>query len=124
MSKAIRFKNNTYLDTSGIVHNKQNLQSILNNYLGRNIIEYKKLPSTNFNDFYTPGLYSLGTQYANAPYSSHLYGILIVLTNDGRTWQKTDNSSWLCQIVIDTSGRIYMRRGINSNVPEGWQQLH
>ncbi len=55
LSKAIKFKNNTYLDTSGVVHNKQNLQSILNTYLGRNIMEYKKLPSTNFNDFYTPG---------------------------------------------------------------------
>lgn len=31
MSKAIKFKNNTYLDTSSIVHNKTNLSEILNN---------------------------------------------------------------------------------------------
>lgn len=31
MSKAIKFKNNTYLDTSGVVHNKVNLKDILNN---------------------------------------------------------------------------------------------
>lgn len=31
MSKAIRFKNNTYLDSSGIVHEKQLLSDILSN---------------------------------------------------------------------------------------------
>ena len=30
MSKAIKFKNNTYLDTSGITHNKLNLKDIIN----------------------------------------------------------------------------------------------
>lgn len=31
MSKAIKFKNNTYLDSSGIVHDKVSLKDILNN---------------------------------------------------------------------------------------------
>jgi hypothetical protein len=96
----------------------------LNTYSGRKIFEYKTSTSTDFNSFYTPGLYSIGTTYSNAPYSGNIYGVLIVLTNDGRTWQKTDNSSWLWQILFDTSGRVYLRRGINSTTPESWQQLH
>ena len=32
MSKAIKFKNNTYLDSSSITHNKTTLQSIINTY--------------------------------------------------------------------------------------------
>lgn len=30
MSKSIKFKNNVFLDTSGIVHNKENLANIIN----------------------------------------------------------------------------------------------
>jgi hypothetical protein len=87
-------------------------------------LEYKSSTSTDFNDFYTPGLYSIGTTYSNAPYSGNIYGVLIVLTNDGRTWQKTDNSSWLWQILFNTSGKVYLRRGVNSTTPESWEQLH
>ena len=34
MSKAIKFKNNTYLDSSSITHNKVQLSTILNQYSG------------------------------------------------------------------------------------------
>lgn len=127
MSKSIKFKNNTYLDSSSIVHNKTSLQSILNTYNGRKFLEWKTTTSTNFNsdDFYKPGLYSLSKSYSNAPYTGNIYGVLMVLTNDGGIWRKTDTSSWMWQLIFDTSGRIYQRRGINSTVPEtSWQQLH
>lgn len=125
MSKAIKFKNNTYLDSSSITHNKVQLSTILNQYSGRKILEYRATTSNNFNDYYTPGIYSVGGNgWQNAPYSTSIYGVLVVLTNDGRTWQKTDSSSWLWQIFFNTSGGIYLRRGVNSTVPEGWTQLH
>ena len=126
MSKAIKFRNNIYLDSSSIVHNKVTLKSILNTYSSRKPLEWKSISSNNFNsnEFYTPGLYSLAGRYTNAPYSTDLYGVAMILTNDGGIWRKTDNSSWLWQIVFTTGGAIYQRVGINSSSPESWRQLH
>lgn len=125
MSKAIKFKNNTYLDSSSITHNKVQLSTILNQYNGRKILEYKTSSSNNFNDYYTPGIYNVaGSSWQNTPYSSSIYGVLVVLTNDGRAWQKTDNSSWMWQLFFNTAGGVYLRRGVNSTVPEGWTQSH
>lgn len=126
MSKSIKFRNDTYLDSSSIVHNKANLQSILNSYSSRKILEWKQTTSKDFNsnDFITPGLYSLGSKYSNAPYNSTIYGVMMVLTNDGGIWRKTDSSSWLWQVLFTTANTIYCRQGINSSVPESWKQLH
>ena len=125
MSKSIKFTDNIYLDSSSIVHNKTPLNTILNNYNNKVILEYKNIGSKNLNDYYTPGIYSIaGSGWSNAPYPNDIYGVLIVLTNDGRTWQKTDTGSWLWQILLNTSGGIYLRRGINSTTPENWTQLH
>jgi hypothetical protein len=33
MSKGIKFKNNTYLDSSGVTHNRVSLKSIIDNYI-------------------------------------------------------------------------------------------
>ena len=126
MSKAIKFKNNIFLDSSSIVHNKTTLQSIINSYNYRKFLEWKAISSTNFNsnDFYTPGLYLIAGQYSNAPISSTFYGVAMILTNDGGIWRKTDSSSWLWQIVFTTGGAIYQRVGINGTSPENWKQLH
>lgn len=122
MSKSIRFRNNIYLDSSSIVHNKTMLNSILN-------IPYLKWINTsskdfNSNDFITPGLYSLGGNYSNCYTSGVIYGVIMVLTNDGGIWRKTDTSSWLWQIIFTTGGEIYQRVGINSSTPGSWQKLH
>ncbi len=124
MRKSIKFKNSTYLDSTSIVHNKTSLSSILNTYNNRKILEYKSSTSKDFNSFYTPGIYGVAGIYTNAPTSNTIYGVLVVLTNDGRTWQKTDNSSWLWQIFITTGGSVYLRNGINSTTPESWKKLH
>lgn len=126
MSKAIKFKNNTYLDSSSITHNKTTLQSILNTYNSRKFLEWKTTNSKNFNDdaYYTPGLYSLASQYTNAYTTGTIYGVMLVLTNDGGVWRKTDTSSWLWQIVFTTGGSIYQRHGVNGTAPESWKQLH
>lgn len=126
MSKSIKFRNNVYLDSSSITHNKTLLQSILNTYSYRKFLEWKNSTSKDFNsnDFITPGLYSLGGNYSNCYTTGVIYGVLMVLTNDGGIWRKTDTSSWLWQILITTGGNVYMRRGINGSVPEGWNQIH
>lgn len=126
MSKAIKFRNNTYLDSSSVTHNKTTLQSILNTYNGRRFLEWKSTSSKNLNDdvYITPGLFTIGGSYSNCYTSGTIYGVLMVLTNDGGKWRKTDSSSWLWQIIITTGGSIWMRRGINGSVPEGWTQYH
>ena len=126
MSKAIKFRNNTYLDSSSITHNKTTLQSILNTYSSRKFLEWKSTTSNNLNDdaYITPGLYSLGSTYTNAYTTGNIYGVLMVLTNDGGKWRKTDSSSWLWQIIINTGGSIWIRRGVNGSVPESWTQYH
>ena len=40
MSKAIKFRNNIYLDSSSIAHNKVTLKSILNTYSSRKPLEW------------------------------------------------------------------------------------
>ena len=126
MSKAIKFRNNTYLDSSSIIHNKTTLKSILDTYNGRKFLEWKSTSSKNLNDdvYITPGLFTIGGSYSNCYTSGTIYGVLMVLTNDGGKWRKTDSSSWLWQIIITTGGSIWMRRGINGSVPEGWTQDH
>ena len=126
MSKSIKFRNNLFLDSSSIVHNRTSLKSIINSYNNRKFLEWKTISSTNFNsnEFYTPGLYMLAGRYSNAPYSTDLYGVAMILTNDGGIWRKTDNGSWLWQIVFTTGGAIYQRIGINGTSPESWRQLH
>lgn len=126
MSKAIKFRNNTYLDSSSIAHNKATLQSILNTYNGRKFLEWKSTTSKNLNDdaYITPGLYSLGSTYTNAYTTGNIYGVMMVLTNDGGKWRKTDSSSWLWQIIINTGGSIWIRRGVNGSAPENWTQYH
>lgn len=126
MSKAIKFRNNTYLDSSSITHNKTTLQSILNTYSSRKFLEWKSTTSKNLNDdaYITPGLYSLGSTYTNAYTTGNIYGVLMVLTNDGGKWRKTDSSSWLWQIIINTGGSIWIRRGVNGSAPESWTQYH
>lgn len=126
MSKAIKFRNNTYLDSSSVTHNKTTLQSILNTYNGRRFLEWKSTTSKNLNDdaYITPGLYSLGSTYTNAYTTGNIYGVMMVLTNDGGKWRKTDSSSWLWQIIINTGGSIWIRRGVNGSAPENWTQYH
>ena len=65
-----------------------------------------------------------GGSYSNCYTSGTIYGVLMVLTNDGTKWRKTDSSSWLWQIIITTGGNIWMRRGVNGTAPEGWSQYH
>ena len=44
MSKSIKFKNNTYIDSSGIVHNRKSLKDMLNNKLNKTVL-FDNVPS-------------------------------------------------------------------------------
>lgn len=125
MKKSIKLEDDFYWDANGIVHNQETLATFIQNYQNRVFLAYKGNGNADdFNHYYSPGLYSIGKSIKNAPYSGAIYGVLMVLTNDGRTWQKTDSSSWLWQILFNTGGGIYLRIGINNTTPGNWTQIH
>lgn len=72
-----------------------------------------------FNNYLTEGEHGVGTTSStgiiNAPYSGTIFGKLIVKVNNGGTHNNSDN--WIWQHFIDTSGRYYRRRKVNSG---GW----
>lgn len=125
MKKSIKLENDFYWDANGIIYNKETLATFIQNYKNRVFLAYKgNANADDFNYFYTPGIYAIGKAMKNAPYTGAIYGVLVVLTNDGRTWQKTDTGSWLWQILLNTGGGIYLRIGINDTTPGNWKQIH
>lgn len=122
--RAIKLENGYFLDTSSIVHDKDFLSNIINQYKNRKILEFKGNAKDDLNNYYTPGIYGISGDYKNCYTSSTTYGVMLVLTNDGGVWRKTDPSSWLWQFVFTTGGGIYMRCGVNSTIPDGWRQIH
>lgn len=125
MKKSIKLENDFYWDANGIMYNHETLATFIQNYKNRMFLAYKENTNADdFNSYYSPGLYSIGRSMKNAPYSGAIYGVLMVLTNDGREWQKTDSSSWLWQVLFTTGGGVFLRVGINSTTPESWKQIH
>lgn len=97
----------------------------LSNILQKCLKHFNRIEtSTDLNDFTHEGLYHLTTQYTNAPTSTDIYGILIVITSTGNDWNVSDLSSWIWQIIINTSGDIFMRIGVNSPFTNNWTKLH
>lgn len=130
MSKSFKLVNSKYIQSSSISHNKSPLNTLLDNHTkdinhlnSRIMLDfYPGSLVDNFNNFYKPGIYPVmsGNALANAPYSSSIYGVLVVLTNDGRQWRGTDSSSWMWQIFFNTAGGVYLRCGVNSTNPDVW----
>lgn len=83
-----------------------------------------KEASTNLNDYIHEGIYRLVDVYTNAPINTAIYGVLIVITSTGNDWNVSDMSSWIWQIIINTSGNIYMRIGTNADLTNNWTKLH
>ena len=57
MSKSIKFRNNTYLDSSSIVHNKEPLNEIINTPIKTSAMNtyYAKKNLVNFKAFFVSG---------------------------------------------------------------------
>lgn len=100
MSKSFKFKNENYLDSTGIVHNKQKLNEILYGfskaYYGGKIL--------NANDFTKSGIYTFDTNNTisnRPPKVINNLEILVVL--------ETHNTSNTIQIWFNFTGAIYFR---------------
>ena len=126
MKRSVKFSDDAYLDSSGIMHNKKLLSNIINNYDKRLLLEFKGfMEIENFNDYYRPGIYGVsGVGLLNAPTSGYIYGVMVVITNDGDIWRTVDTASWMWQFLFTTGGAIYMRVGINSKTPGDLKQIH
>ena len=120
MPKSFKFKNNMYLDSKGIVHNK----TILSDFLPKLSRHYdmEKASEINLNNYVTPGRYYIGNKYTNAPLSSTIFGVLIVITSRYYSWNKTDQSNWIWQIILDTSGNIFIRNAANDSFTN-WKRI-
>lgn len=126
MSKAIKFKNNTYLDTSSIVHNKTSLSEILNNIVtgttGKKYIPSQLSSMTNgatsevIDISKTNIFYSDWTNYSS--YDSRFPGTLgIYIKNPGAT------STGGVAIIFHYAGAIGINVRIDNTRWGGWKWL-
>lgn len=73
----------------------------------------------NFNDAVTHGFYWVAPPLSNAPVGSG-YGSLETIVSNGTTWSASAQESWIWQICRMTTGRTYMRYGVNDETMSGW----
>ena len=108
MAKAIKLKNNTYLDSSGITHNRKILQNILSNLMG------KSVSNTDYNNMTTTGIYYMGVNCTNSPNgSSYIYLFVISKENEGD----------LVQLAIPVvEKKIYIRSKAYSGSVATWSE--
>ena len=77
MAKAVKLKNDTYLDSSGITYNRKSLKEILSNLMG------KSVSNADYNDMTTTGIYYMGINCTNSPNGSYVYLFVISEENEG-----------------------------------------
>lgn len=73
----------------------------------------------NFNDAVTHGFYWVAPPLSHAPVGSG-YGSLETIVSNGTTWSASAQESWIWQICRMTTGRTYMRYGVNDETMSGW----
>lgn len=100
MSKSLKFKNDNYLDSTGIVHNKQKLSEILYGF----VREYFGGKTLNANDFTESGIYVFDTNNTisnRPPKVTDNLEFLVVL--------ETNSTSNAIQIWFNFTGALYFR---------------
>lgn len=108
MSKSIRFKNNTYLDSSSIVHKHELLENILNNLNPGKCSMYRRYfngkEGVDFDDLFDTGYYQYSGydgKYRDNPVPYFAYGIVIIFNC---------NNQYNVQFIINMGdGRIWYR---------------
>lgn len=112
MSKSIKLKNNTYIDSSSISYNRNMLTTIIDNLRSLELLKIKVLSTLDPNTLTTGGIYQIARSlqtFTNVPTGAN-YGILIVIQasgGNGGAWQNT-------QIIFDTGGIALYRSRVNN----------
>lgn len=105
MSKSYKLKKENYIDSSGIVYEKQKLNEILNTGIYNGYIN-------DLNNAMDTGIYAFNSGTLNIP-ESNMFGNVLVLVGNGNKY--TDKAWWVIQIVFNTYKQIYIRTNIG-----GW----
>lgn len=121
MSKLAKLTNDTYLDTSSIVHNKQKLNKILNKLI---IMEEALDSAISFDDLALSGKSSAyvvaATHHTTVGYpkSAYNYGVIITINPEA----KTKNYWGTVQIYIPDDPSVY---GIyfRTSITKNWVKL-
>lgn len=103
MSKSFKFKNNMYLDTKGIVHNKQLLSDILNKFYGFEK-KYYAGKTLNCNEIVSSGVYiiDINNTITNRPTKvvNDIEALIVIETN---------KESIVLQIWFNYNNALYYR---------------
>lgn len=119
MAKSIKLKNEIYIDSKTIVHQKKVLNEILDHFL----YHYDMTTEIDLNHYIEKGLYHLSKTYQHSPKNEVIYGILIVITSRNISWTPQDMSNWIWQIILTTNEEIFMRTALNTTTFSNWKKL-
>lgn len=110
MSKSIKFKNDTYIDTTGITHNRELLSTlmIVTGTSGRS----KNISYTDVNTIRANGFY-YGNGVTNAPTQ---YGYLFVISHFSA-------SNYCYQVWFNQGSILIYAREIINGTPNTWKQF-
>lgn len=126
MSKSFKFNNNNYLDTSGIVHNKQPLNNIINDIFGRFLYYRGGFTGDNmygtgivdFDDLLTTGIWTYSGYngiYKDNPITYYSYGIVVIFEG---------NNTYGVQLIFDMArSRIFFRTHTESKKYGSFKQI-
>lgn len=124
MAKSIKFKNDTYLDSSSVIHNRNSIANMITSFYGGDIggIPIKKrILNCNFNELWRQGtgMFIAYATIQNAPYGNgtnnvHFYVLQFVY-----------NTGYNLQIAVPLHGEtqfMYMRSMING-IWKPWKRI-
>lgn len=113
MSRSYKLKDNNYIDSSGITHNRENLKDIINNGLLR---DHKG----DLNNATETGIYWFSPVVNNIP-QSDTYGNILTIVAPGNKFEQ--GSWWIIQIAFTTFNSIFMRNSTNGTTWTNWTQV-
>lgn len=118
MSKSIKLKNNIFIDSSNINHNRKPLNKQIPKNINQNVYV------SDLNESVEYGQYCYNSETLNSPFKQNSsydsFGIVLVI---GNNFDPTNNWYWWFQIAFGTSGGVYIRRRINQNNITNWIKI-
>lgn len=113
MAKSYKLKDNNYIDSSGITHNRENLKDIINNGLLRE-------SKGDLNNATETGIYWFNPEVNNIPQSAP-YGNILTIVAPGNKFEQ--GSWWIIQIAFTTYNSILIRNSTNGTTWTSWTQV-
>lgn len=124
MAKSIKLKNETYIDSSSVVHNRDSLSNVINNInsqLSKSLMYKKWIDGSNFDfdDALETGIYGYSGyngKYKDNPIPYFSFGLVVVFSANSYTMQII-----FCGVGMSN---IYIRCAYENKVYGNFRQLH